>query len=130
MRVVVALARAGAPDERRAVLPSEKGHDMVVQDFPSVVGVHGCEAERETAHVALQGLQCGVLAPVPRGAEFQPLRFPVGAVQDPEEVVGADAASKRERVGLYVAGRHATRHDLLAGGGGNQFLYPVRSVPA
>ena len=46
-------------------------------------GVHGCEVERETVHVALQGLQCGVPAPVPRGAEFQPLRFPVGAVQDP-----------------------------------------------
>ena len=103
---------------------------MMVQDFSSVVWVHGRESKRNAAHIVLQRLKRGVLGPVPRRAEFQPLGFPVSAVQYPEEVVGTDSPSEGERVHLYVARRDIARHDLLAGGGGNQIFYLVRCVPA
>ena len=102
----------------------------MVQDFSAIVRVDGLHLEGEAPVYALEGLQGRVLAAVPRGTQLNPLCLAVGRGECPEEVVGADSPSKRERVDLDVAGRNHAGHDLFTGGTWHGVPNLVCLVPA
>ena len=95
--VVVAVPRPGPPQERLLRLASQVCRDMVVQRLAAVVGMQGEDVEGELALDVPQRLQRRMLSPVPRRAEDRPLRLPVRAVEDPEEVVRGTGICKAVR---------------------------------